>query len=187
MKSLPKMAVRALRWKPMVIAAATLLPVACILFLFSGGAQGKADSGNISVSLEPRQIQLGEGAILRVQVSGDDAGQPVVAEVPGLRFFPVGQSSEYQSINGRVSSSTSYLFQVQAEHPGQFTIPPIEVRINGRVRKTQSMSTQGGRRRQPESPLSNPAAPCRYWDREEEGLYRPLIAPTPEKKTPLHF
>ena len=139
MRSLPKTAVRALRWKPVIIAAATLLPIACILFLFSKGAQGKSNSGNISVSLEPKQVQLGEGAILSIQVSGEEAGQPVVPGVDGLRFFPVGQSSEYRSINGRVSSSTSYMFQVQAEHPGAFTIPPVKVTINGRIQETEPM------------------------------------------------
>ena len=139
MKNFPRMAVRALQWKPMVMAAATLLPIACILFLFSGGAQGKGDSGNISVSLEPKQVQLGEGAILSIQISGEEAGQPAVSEVPGLRFFPMGQSSEYRSINGRVSSSTSYMFQVQAEHSGEFIIPPVKVAINGRIQETQPM------------------------------------------------
>ena len=139
MKNFPRTAVRALQWKPMLIAAATLLPIACILFLFSGGAQGKGDSGNISVSLEPKQVQLGEGAILSIQISGEEAGQPVVSEVSGLRFFPMGQSSEYRSINGRVSSSTSYMFQVQAEHSGEFIIPPVKVAVNGRIEETQPM------------------------------------------------
>ncbi len=160
MKNFPRMAVRALQWKPMVMAAATLLPIACILFLFSGGAQGKGDSGNISVSLEPKQVQLGEGAILSIQISGEEAGQPAVSEVPGLRFFPMGQSSEYRSINGRVSSSTSYMFQVQAEHSGEFIIPPVKVAINGRIQETQPMGfrvVDGG---ESESPFSKPPSPC---------------------------
>ena len=154
MKSLARMTIRALRWKPAcpkclhrvfvgrraVIAAATLLPAACVLFFFSGGAQGKIDSGNISVTLEPKQVQLGEGAILAIQVSGEAAEQPVVTGVSGLRFFPLGQSSEYRSINGLVSASTSYLFQIQAQYPGEFTIPPVEMSINGRVQKSESMT-----------------------------------------------
>ncbi len=139
MRGLPKMAVMALRWKPVTIAAATLLPMACILFLFSGGAQGKSNSGSISVSLEPKQVRLGEGAILSIRISGEEAGQPVVPGVSGLQFFPVGQSSEYRSINGRVSSSTSYMFQIQAEHSGEFIIPPVKVAINGRVQETEPM------------------------------------------------
>ncbi len=133
-------AVRALRWKPMGIAAVTLIASICVLFLSSQGAQGKADSGGIAVVLEPKQVALGESAVFAIQISGEQTGQPVVTGVPGLRFFPVGQNSEYRSVNGRVTSFTSYLFQVQAEHPGEFTIPPVKVSINGRVRKTEPIT-----------------------------------------------
>lgn len=139
MKSFMRMAVKATHWRTFTATAATLLPLACILFLFSSGAQGKDDPGNISVSLKPKQVQLGEEAMLRIQISGEEAEQPALPKVSGLLFFPVGQSSEYRSINGRESSSTSYMFQVLAKKSGEFIIPPIKVAVNGRMQETRPM------------------------------------------------
>ena len=155
MKDHGHIAVRTLRWQSACpkcrhrisfigrrvgMAGATVLLAAFVLFVFSRGAQGKGDSGRISVSLEPKQVALGESAVFAIQISGEQTGQPVVTGVSGLRFFPMGQSSEYRSINGKVASFTSYLFQVQAEHPGEFTIPAVKASINGSVRKTKPIT-----------------------------------------------
>ena len=140
MKDHTHMAVRVLRWKPVGFTAATCLAALCILFFFSRGAQGKADFRGISVTLEPKQVALGESAVFAIRITGEETGRPVITGVSGLQFFPMGQSSEFRSINGQVSSTTSYLFQVQAEHTGEFTIPPVKAGINGRVQETEPMT-----------------------------------------------
>ncbi len=77
------------------------------------------------------------GKQLVVQVSGEQAGPPELMAVDGLRFFAMGRSSQYQSINGRVSATTSYLFQVQPEHTGDFVIPPVRADIDGNIQKSE--------------------------------------------------
>jgi len=122
-------------WKQILIVGTCSLFTMCALTLFAGGrAQGKASDGNISVMVEPQQIGFGDAAVVAIQVTGESSGPPSIPKVEGLRFIPMGQSSQYQSINGRVSQITSYLFQVEPEHAGDFTLPPVTAVVNGQAR-----------------------------------------------------
>ena len=134
-----------------VMAGAMLLLAAGALALFStvsqaGWGSGGGNSatgvshGRVSAAIDPGRIAMGEAAILVVQVSGEAAGQPALSPVDGLRFYSMGRSSQYQSINGRVSATTSYLFQVQAERPGDFVIPPVEAAIGNSVQKSKPVT-----------------------------------------------
>ncbi|MCG6878739.1 MAG: BatD family protein [Deltaproteobacteria bacterium] len=134
-----------------LIAGTLFFLAAAAVAIFSSGSQAgwgtgsvnnasKTSNGGVSAAIEPGDIALGEAAILVVQVSGEDAAPPALAPVDGLRFYAMGQSSQYQSINGRVSATTSYLFQVQAEHTGDFVIPPVEANIAGNIHKSEPVS-----------------------------------------------
>lgn len=147
----------------LTLTAATLVLAAAALAFYSGFSQaGSRQSGRnpldglIAAALEPDTIKLGEGAVLVVQVAGDHAAPPALTPVNGLQFYNMGRRSQYQSINGRVSATTTYLFQVQPEHSGKFTIPPVAARINGRLYKTNSVTLTvikgTARHLQPQSP-----------------------------------
>ena len=140
MKNLKAEPNKTIGWNKIMITAAWFLVVACAFIFFAGVARGKGPAGGISVRLEPQQIALGEAATLSVNISGEQTGPPSISPVDGLRFFPMGQSSQYQSINGRVSSTVSYFYQVQAEGAGNYTIPPIKADINGQIKKTKPIS-----------------------------------------------
>jgi hypothetical protein len=126
--------------KGIIISGIAFLCLVGALTLFPGGAQGKSGSGHITATLEPSQILEGGSAVLSVSLSGAQTGQPNIPRINGLRFIPAGQSSQYQSLNGRVSSSVSYLYRVEADRSGDFTIPPVEAMINGDIKSTQPLS-----------------------------------------------
>ncbi|MCJ7684331.1 MAG: BatD family protein, partial [Desulfobacteraceae bacterium] len=153
--------VEAIGGSRIMIAGACFLVVACAFILFAGSAQGKGPAGDISVRLEPREIALGDAAILAVYISGEQTGRPSISPVDGLRFFPMGQSSQYKSINGKISSTVSYMYQVQAENSGNYTIPPVRANINGQIKKTQPIglrvSGPGRSRSSSAAPLPPPA------------------------------
>ncbi len=133
-----------------LLAGAMFLMAAGAVAILSGGSHAgwgtrtaqKASTthSRISAAIEPETVALGEAAILVVQVSGEDAGPPQLSAVDGLRFYSMGRSSQYQSINGRVFATTSYLFQVQAEHQGDFVIPPVAAEINGTLQKSEPVT-----------------------------------------------
>ena len=141
-------AVKTLRWKPIVVTGACVIFTACALVLFAGGAHGKGDGGDVSVVIEPQEIRLGDAAVLAVHITGESPGRPSIPRVEGLRLVPMGQSSQYQSVNGRISQIASYLFQVEPERSGDFTLPPVTATVNGEVKKSQpvrlSVSGTGG-------------------------------------------
>jgi len=79
----------------------------------------------VTAQLDRANIALGDSAQLTLSVSGssaDDISPPVV---PGLEFAAVGQSSQYESINGVTTSTTSITYAVTPQHAGTFTIPAL--------------------------------------------------------------
>ena len=137
MRSLRIELIKAIEWDRIIIARTCFLVVVCTLILFAGGAQAQGLAEDISARVEPQEIALGDAAILAVYISGEQTGAPSISPVDGLRFLPIEQSSQYHSVNGRISSTVSYLYQVQAEGSGDYTIPPVRANINGRIRKTE--------------------------------------------------
>lgn len=79
----------------------------------------------ITATLQPRSIGLGEAAQLAVTVNGSQSAQPRVPDVDGLEIVPVGQQSSMQMINGVVTSNVTNIYQVTANRAGSFTIPAI--------------------------------------------------------------
>jgi hypothetical protein len=98
--------------------AATLLS---LLFVATGAFAGPT----VSLQLEPSDLALGESARLTVSVSGGTGDSVAPPEVPGLEFSAVGQSSQYQSVNGVATSTASVIYQVTARRAGTFTIPSL--------------------------------------------------------------
>ncbi len=93
-------------------------------------------------ALEPASIHLDESAQLTITVTGARAEQPDPPQVDGLRFYYRGQSSRMEWINGRSSSSISFLFMVEAEKTGTYTIPALTVKIKGKDLKTEPVRLQ---------------------------------------------
>jgi len=98
----------------------------------------------VTAQLESGEIALGESAQLTITVSGggDDAVAPPA--VPGLEFVAVGQSSQFESINGDTSSTTSYTYQVNPQHAGAFTIPAPSRGAQPLVLQVRSGNGSGG-------------------------------------------
>jgi len=109
---------RALLSRTLVVAAALTLALAW---------PAHSATVQVSAALEPARIALDEAAQLAVTVQGNESGEPSLPRVDGLEFTPVGQSSSFQSINGAVTASVSYLYQVTASRAGTFNIPAIRV------------------------------------------------------------
>jgi hypothetical protein len=87
----------------------------------------RAGAAQVTASLDPAQIALGDSAQLTVTITGNENAQPQIPAVSGLEFTSVGQSSSFQSINGAVTSSVSLTYQVTPDRAGTFTIPAIRL------------------------------------------------------------
>jgi hypothetical protein len=86
-----------------------------------------AANPGVTATLEPANISVGESAQLTVNVTGDSDSEPELPHVDGLEFSSMGQSSQYQSINGAVTTSASHIYSVTPTRAGTFHIPSIKV------------------------------------------------------------
>jgi hypothetical protein len=105
----------------------TTLKVVATIILAWATATIDASAANVTATLDPARIALGESAQLSITVSGGDSLDAALPTVSGLEFTPGGQSSSYQSINGATTASVSVLYQVTPNRTGIFTIPAIRL------------------------------------------------------------
>jgi hypothetical protein len=78
---------------------------------------------SVTMQLDRNDIGSDETAELTVQASGSPINPPSVA---GLQFTPVSQSSQVEIINGSVNSTSSVIYEVVAQAPGNYTIPTAD-------------------------------------------------------------
>ncbi|HDO30881.1 MAG TPA: protein BatD [Desulfobacteraceae bacterium] len=130
------------QWQPdnLKVASGLLMVLAVLAWCFCWAAPVWADEANITASLDPMSFSVDQAAQLTVQVTGSSSAEPELPKVDGLRFFPHGQSSRMQWINGSYSSSVSYLYMVQADRAGTYVIPPIKATVDGKVLQTDSIT-----------------------------------------------
>jgi hypothetical protein len=81
-----------------------------------------------------------------ITVSGKDSGDAENPRLSSLQGFKkvAGPNigTQFQWINGRTSSSKSFSYILIPEKEGQFTIDPVEVRVGGRIYKTQPLQVR---------------------------------------------
>jgi len=97
--------------------------VATMAMIITLAGTASAAPPEVTAQLDRANIALGDIAQLTLSVSGgsaDDISPPVV---PGLEFVASGQSSQFQSINGVDTSTTSVTYEVIPQRAGTFTIP----------------------------------------------------------------
>ncbi len=79
-----------------------------------------------------------------VTVSGKDAGEVEPPRLPQIRGFRIAAgpsvSTQFQWINGRTSSSKSFIWILLPEKEGQYTIDPVEIKVGSRGYKTQPIA-----------------------------------------------
>jgi hypothetical protein len=106
-------------------------------------ASASAMAGQVTASLDSNRVAAGDTAQLTVTVQGSDNAEPNVPAVPGLQITPAGTSSSFESVNGQVTSSVSYLYQVTPVRTGTFTIPAIDVPGVGRSQELTLQVAKG--------------------------------------------
>lgn len=130
------------------------LPLLSIPSAWSQDVQVTASVGSDTVGIQD-QFQFA------ITVSGKDnadAGNPRLPSIPGFRIVSGPNiSTQFQWINGRSSSSKSYIYILLPEKEGQFTIDPVEVPVGGKIYKTQPLQvrvTSAPRGSVPQAPRS---------------------------------
>ncbi|MCW5198426.1 BatD family protein, partial [Desulfobulbus sp. F3] len=86
----------------------------------------------IAADLNPANFAADQEAVFTITVNGSSAAQPELPTADGLRFRSLGQSQQTSWVNGQISANVSFSFTVQADKPGQHTIDPVKVQVDGK-------------------------------------------------------
>jgi hypothetical protein len=96
---------------------------------------------SVKAQFERANIMTGETVMLNVVVEG---GRPEQAEtfpaIPGLTVQYQGNSQNITSINGATSVKHILNYAVSASKPGQYTLPSINITVDGAAHQTQPVT-----------------------------------------------
>ena len=114
-----------------------LLFLAIVFNAATGGCQTEV---TVSAAISPAQFPVDSGAVLTITVNGSKPADVRLPDVAGLQFQSRGTSTQVQIINGSFSAASSLSYLVQADKPGQYTIPPFKVSVDGTTLTTKPVA-----------------------------------------------
>jgi tetratricopeptide (TPR) repeat protein len=112
----------------------------------AGGMALSASAAEVRASLSTRETYVGLPVTLQLQIS--DASKidpPVMPKIDGVDIHLLGtpgRSTRITTINGQTTSSSSltYAYELTPQRDGNFEIPPITVRADGREQQTRPLN-----------------------------------------------
>jgi len=118
--------------------------ISLFALLFIPGAQSQ--DLEVRASIGTDTVGLNDQFQLTITVSGKDSGDAEAPQLPRFENFQVvagpSVSTQFQWINGRTSSTKSFIYVLLPGKEGQFTIDPIEVTVGKRVFNTQPIDVR---------------------------------------------
>ena len=108
----------------------------CKAFLMTGLIATSSFAAEVTMTVNPPIISLGEAAQIKVEVR--DAKRPQAPDFPrvdGLSFSGTGQSTQTRMTNLKVDKSVSYTINAYPQRTGEFTIGPFNYKVDGEVKR----------------------------------------------------
>jgi hypothetical protein len=106
----------------------------------------RAQEVQVTATVDSETITIDENLQLTIKISGASIGDDQYPRVQRLRGFRVAGSpsisTQFQWINGRSSSSKSFIYTLIPEREGPATIDPIEVPVGNKIYRTQPISVR---------------------------------------------
>jgi len=114
------------------------------------------EAATFTTALDRDTIELGDTATLDLTFEGGEpSGTPALPNIPGLNIAYVGPSSQFSFVNGQTSSTVTHHFTVTAQKPGVYTIPGLEVEVDGTKLASQPLKLTVGQPNPPSSASIN--------------------------------
>ena len=134
----------------------------------------RAQNIEFNANLNRQVVGLNEQFELILEISGSDAGdvdQPPVPDVNGFaRFIGSSQASNFQFINGRMSTSKTYTLHFMATKEGKHQIPRISFQHDGKSYSTGPLALEIVARRSTRPPARTPSQQPKSPDDSEQDL-----------------
>ncbi|MCH2449973.1 MAG: BatD family protein [Gracilimonas sp.] len=106
---------------------------------------GFAQDVQVEATLSETNIFTGEQVKLELNIHGTSMGsvqQPELPEFDGLRWLrgSTSRGTKYALINGKPSVTYTFGYALIAQSPGNYTIPPVEIEVDGETYRTEPIS-----------------------------------------------
>jgi len=100
-----------------------------------------AEDISVSASIDKRISSVGDVVTLTIFVKGSQAvSDPGLPAIDGFQTGYLGPTRRTSIVNGRSSISIAHQYSLLAERTGQFTIPSVEVKYEGKTYRTNPVS-----------------------------------------------
>ncbi|HWB06874.1 MAG TPA: BatD family protein [Verrucomicrobiales bacterium] len=126
-----------------MVTSLTSFPRMLRMFLLTGFTlltsvllSGQAVAAAVTATLEKSSIPAGEPASLSLEITNGNVTGITPPTLPDVTLTQRGHSSSTSFINGRVSSTITVIYLVESLKPGDYTIPPFSVMVDGVEMKT---------------------------------------------------
>lgn len=131
-----------------------------IAFILLGAFPLGLHAQKATLSSSTKSPVAGQRFTLTVQADSRDVGSPGILDLPGIALASrPSRSTSMSFFNGQMSANTSYHYQVVAEKEGPLEIQGIEVTVDGKKVKTNSLKLdvqKASARNQPQPPHLQP-------------------------------
>ncbi|MEX2351961.1 MAG: BatD family protein [Balneolaceae bacterium] len=123
------------------------ISTALLILLSSTTIGALAQDFTLSARLSENRVFIGEQFTLTVELEGNSlhsAELPVLPDLNGVRLltsYP-SRGQRISIVNGRTTRTTSWSYTLMGSSDGNWTIPPIDVEIDGEVRSTRPLQVE---------------------------------------------
>ena len=116
-----------------------IIPVSALILALMFAIPVLAQSP-ISATVDRTNLTTDDTLTLSVTVSSD--GQPTLPSLTGFNLLGTGSSSQISIVNGSMNTQVVYNYHLQPIQPGQLTIDPVTLQVNGQSYTTPPISVQ---------------------------------------------
>jgi len=98
----------------------------------------------VTAEVDRTAVSTDDSLTLTLSVAGDfqQLGEPQLPLLAGFNLVGSSRSSQFSMVNGVVSARTVFTYQLQPTGPGEFTIDPIRIQVNGSPYQTDPITVQ---------------------------------------------
>ncbi|MCX6894895.1 MAG: BatD family protein, partial [Verrucomicrobia bacterium] len=103
-------------------------------------------AATLTATLDRDTVTVGESATLTlVFEGGSPKNPPALPRLQNLRATFGGQSSQFSWNNGVSASSVTYTYSLTPVQPGDFTLPPIQAEVDGKILNSPPITLRAAR------------------------------------------
>lgn len=102
-----------------------------------------AQQVTVGATVNAGRIGVEDALQLTVSISGGEpSAEPVLPELPQFRVAGRSTSSQFQIVNGQMSSTRSYIYQLLPQKEGKFVIGAVGVEVGGERYETDPIEVE---------------------------------------------